>query len=468
MKTTTRAAPEQQRQAARAGRQGTHLAMPLRGAAPVSPLLQRQCACGGGCTSCQTDKLSQSKLRVSTPGDLFEREADRIAEAVLSPPQLHTAPSASETTRATDAEAGLQRTAAGVELANGAPPLVHDVLRSPGEPLDASVRAFMEPRFGHDLSQVRVHTDARAAESARAVNALAYTVGQNVVFGPGEYAPRSIAGRWLLAHELVHVLQQSSHVVRPGATLSGHPPSTFLERGATHIGNSSAYINAETTSQPEPLTQGTMHASPRRTVSVHHEPRAMIQRQEMCGPQGGTPSQSTANVIYDYENQVCRIPYADEIAASIPEADLVDGEFWIWPSGLREGTRPIFDDEDTSVIVGLRYSSGGYYKIYDLEGNMVESGEPGLETPLIDPIDIVAGGIAGLGRGLIRGGGRAVARGVAGGVGRGGGAALARTGLVATIRALSRRTITAIRGGLPCNSFPRRSKLYRYHYCAHG
>ena len=61
MKTTTRAAPEQQRQAARAGRQGTHLAMPLRGAAPISPLLQRQCACGGGCTSCQTDRLSQSK-----------------------------------------------------------------------------------------------------------------------------------------------------------------------------------------------------------------------------------------------------------------------------------------------------------------------------------------------------------------------------------------------------------------------
>jgi hypothetical protein len=89
------------------------------------------------------------------------------------------------------------------------PPIVHDVLRSPGEPLDATARAFMEPRFGHDFSRVRVHVDSRAAESARAVNALAYTVGRNVVFGAGQYSPGTAAGNSLLAHELTHVLQQS-------------------------------------------------------------------------------------------------------------------------------------------------------------------------------------------------------------------------------------------------------------------
>jgi hypothetical protein len=68
----------------------------------------------------------------------------------------------------------------------------------------------MEPRFGRDLGRVRVHTDARAAESARAVNALAYTVGQDVVFGAGRYSPRSIAGRALIAHELAHTVQQQS------------------------------------------------------------------------------------------------------------------------------------------------------------------------------------------------------------------------------------------------------------------
>jgi hypothetical protein len=90
-----------------------------------------------------------------------------------------------------------------------APPIVHDVLRAPGQPLDAATRAFMEPRFGHDFGRVRIHTDARAAASARAVDALAYTVGRDVVFGSGQYAPRASWGRRLLAHELTHVVQQS-------------------------------------------------------------------------------------------------------------------------------------------------------------------------------------------------------------------------------------------------------------------
>lgn len=88
------------------------------------------------------------------------------------------------------------------------PPIVHDVLRSPGQPLDAETRAFFEPRFGHDFSHVKVHTDARAAESARAVDALAYTVGRDVVFGEGQYRPGSPQGRHVLAHELTHVVQQ--------------------------------------------------------------------------------------------------------------------------------------------------------------------------------------------------------------------------------------------------------------------
>ncbi|HET8631526.1 MAG TPA: DUF4157 domain-containing protein [Thermomicrobiales bacterium] len=82
------------------------------------------------------------------------------------------------------------------------------MLRAPGRPLDAATRSFMEPRFGHDFSGVRVHTDARAAESARAVGALAYTVGRDLVFGAGQYVPGSRSGQRLLAHELTHVVQQ--------------------------------------------------------------------------------------------------------------------------------------------------------------------------------------------------------------------------------------------------------------------
>jgi hypothetical protein len=88
------------------------------------------------------------------------------------------------------------------------PSIVHEALRSPGQPLDAATRAFMEPRFGRDFSGVRMHTDARAAESARAVNALAYTVGHTIVFGAGQYAPGTPSGQRLLAHELAHTIQQ--------------------------------------------------------------------------------------------------------------------------------------------------------------------------------------------------------------------------------------------------------------------
>ena len=91
-----------------------------------------------------------------------------------------------------------------------APPIVHEVLRSPGQPIDLSTRNFIEPRFGHDFSHVRVHADTRGKESARVVNALAYTVGKDIVFGAEQYRPNSVAGQKLLAHELTHTLQQSS------------------------------------------------------------------------------------------------------------------------------------------------------------------------------------------------------------------------------------------------------------------
>ena len=105
-------------------------------------------------------------------------------------------------------EQTMQRAAVSPAPVNSVPPIVHDVLSSSGQPLDAGTRAFMEPRFGRDFSQVRVHTDARAAESARAVNALAYTVGRDIVFGTGQYVPGTSEGKKLLAHELTHVVQQ--------------------------------------------------------------------------------------------------------------------------------------------------------------------------------------------------------------------------------------------------------------------
>jgi hypothetical protein len=102
----------------------------------------------------------------------------------------------------------LQRRATNQSEPTTVPPIVHEALRSPGRPLDPATREFMESRFGHDFSHVRVHTDGKAAESAGAVNALAYTVGQDIVFGAGSYTPQTSAGQRLMAHELTHVVQQ--------------------------------------------------------------------------------------------------------------------------------------------------------------------------------------------------------------------------------------------------------------------
>jgi hypothetical protein len=102
----------------------------------------------------------------------------------------------------------LQRSALNRSTVSEAPPIVHDVLRSSGQALDAATRSYFEPRFGRDFSGVRVHVGRKAAESARAVNALAYAVGSSLVFGEGQYAPGAASGKALLAHELTHVVQQ--------------------------------------------------------------------------------------------------------------------------------------------------------------------------------------------------------------------------------------------------------------------
>ncbi len=116
------------------------------------------------------------------------------------------------------------------------PSIIPEVLSSSGQPLDPTARAFFEPRFGFDFSQVRVHNDAKAAESARSVNALAYTVGRDVVFDTGQYAVGNSTGRQLLAHELTHVVQQAGgagRLSRQSLALAG--PSDAAEQEADRV-----------------------------------------------------------------------------------------------------------------------------------------------------------------------------------------------------------------------------------------
>jgi peptidoglycan hydrolase-like protein with peptidoglycan-binding domain len=148
-------------------------------------------------------------------------------------------------------EGTLQRAAINPSPVHDVPPIVHEVLRSPGQPLDAAARAYMEPRFGYDFSSVRVHTDTKAAESARAVNALAYTVGRDVVFRTGRYAPATQAGQRLLAHELSHVMQQSDGgVTTPQTKLAISTPDDAGEREADHMADRVMSSSGDVTLHP--------------------------------------------------------------------------------------------------------------------------------------------------------------------------------------------------------------------------
>lgn len=179
--------------------------------------LQRKCDCGGSagltgeCAECQSNRLLgkplQTKLRINQPGDEYEREADRVGEQIMRMPELTVRAKDERSSRAPLVQ---RRAYEGHVGLTETPSIVHGVLSSSGQPLDAATRTFFEPRFGHDFSHVRIHADARAAESARSVNSLAYTVGRDVVFGVGQYAPGTAAGQQLLAHELTHTIQQQS------------------------------------------------------------------------------------------------------------------------------------------------------------------------------------------------------------------------------------------------------------------
>jgi hypothetical protein len=173
-------------------------------------------------------------LRIGDPNDAYEHEADRVAEEVISgraskphwslstmrmtAPLQRKCSCGASTSASGDCEEcknkekedqqTVQRKATAATSPDFAPPIVYEVLNTPGSQLDQTTRDFFEPRFGQDLSGIRVHTGARAAKAADAVGARAYTMGNHVVMNTGQYAPRSTAGRRLLAHELTHVMQQ--------------------------------------------------------------------------------------------------------------------------------------------------------------------------------------------------------------------------------------------------------------------
>lgn len=218
-------------------------------AAKPLPFLQRKagCACGGSCPRCQEEARKtpevtpaepqvQSSSLVSQPSDAHEVEAERVASEVM---RMADAPPVGE--RADDTL--VHRSAAGI-AASPCDDVQGSVARGTGgggQPLDAETRGFMEPRFGRDFSGVRVHTGSAAAQSARELDAVAYTVGSDIVFGEGRYAPGTDAGRRLIAHELTHTVQQGTdppQVARVALPQVGSAPRGLVQRVGECAGKS--------------------------------------------------------------------------------------------------------------------------------------------------------------------------------------------------------------------------------------
>jgi hypothetical protein len=159
---------------------------------------------------------------------------------------------------------------------------VHDVVSGGGRPLEPEVKGEMEGRLGHDFSDVRVHDDGAAHDSAKAVNAHAYTVGSNVVFQRDKYDPGSADGKTMLAHELTHVVQQRSGPVDGSSAPGGikvSDPSDRFEREAS--------ANAERVmAGPAPTPAATTapgiqrHAEDEADVQRHAEDETDVQRHE--------------------------------------------------------------------------------------------------------------------------------------------------------------------------------------------
>jgi hypothetical protein len=161
----------------------------------------------------------QPKLAINMPGDKYEQEADRVADQVMRMPEARLqracplgaerpADRIAQPSRADEQVQPHDRVGSGDSGQPARQPIIDEVLRSPGRPLDPATRRFMEPRFGYDFRHVRVHRDTQATQSARCIYAKAYTAGPHIVFDSNYYSPDTATGRHLLAHELSHLVQQ--------------------------------------------------------------------------------------------------------------------------------------------------------------------------------------------------------------------------------------------------------------------
>jgi hypothetical protein len=316
----------------------------------------------------------QAKLTVRQPGDTYDQEADRIAEQVIRmpEPQLQcNCPYGGEQPRPRTEHPGHEpervrtKQVGASDLGQiAAPPVVDEVISSPGQSLEPAVREFMERRFDHDFSRVRIHSDRKAAESAQTMGALAYTVGHNIVFGAGQYAPGAVEGQRLLAHELTHVVQQTSQ--------EGGPGTVVMRNIAGHIAVEIFELLLHWLSHEESEWEEIEEESNRYRVKVHDSIRAFILLRRIVGHiENLATTFDTDSILYtvddvwrikqhiweileiahnidvgiDWEQVQKRRLYVGQEPLAQPHEVMLEGELFVkvWPDSWREKGARLFE-----------------------------------------------------------------------------------------------------------------------------
>jgi uncharacterized protein DUF4157 len=260
-------------------------------------------------------------MRITEPSDIFEREADTVADHVMKMASRPAIGSAPATVQRKCACGGMAGPTGECEGCRQVPSIVHEVLRSPGQSLDATTRAFVEPRFGYDFSHVRIHSSEAAGQSAREVSAQAYTVGNDIVFGSGRFAPETPEGRHLLSHELAHVIQQSGDATPTLQRQPAAPGRTAEKSEDTFAASGAATASQEKQGELSPIRQELLELFGKFEKSViGDEVFDKVETQKAWDQQKA--EEAAATVVYEEEKQ----KYATAMKA--------------WEEGGRKGEKP--------------------------------------------------------------------------------------------------------------------------------
>jgi hypothetical protein len=360
----------------------------------------------------------QTRLKVSRQGDIFEEEADRIAEQVVNSKLISNIHEAKEVK--TWRNANPRISSRQIEQDEGYLQNIEGIVNDQGSHLDSSMLSFMESRFGYDFSQVRIHADAESAKSARALGARAFTLGQDIVFDPDYYSATSYDGRKLIAHELSHVIQQSQLNIT-------HYPDSANSRTANHIKERNlagliqrqalerdkatlrleelkgllrekraerTYHGFDPNEDPEYkdlLSQyNTLDAQLNEQVSrvvprtYFGTPKYRDKVQTIESPQYRRALLGLEEESTDFEKQL-----KSDVEVKPLKPSPISNQF-VFKS---DDFSPIADPNTGEITSYIRYGVGGYYEVYDRDGRFFGSGEPGIEPSLIQPTDFIPAGL---------------------------------------------------------------------------